>query len=70
MKKRHKTADETHGAPPLLHGRPSNPGAVACRFGFVALDGRVVPKDEEDKRAVLWECGRTVLCRPDDWIAL
>jgi hypothetical protein len=43
---------------------------VACRFGFVALDGRVVPKDEEDKRAVLWECGRTVLCRPDDWIAL
>jgi hypothetical protein len=45
---------------------------VSSGYGFVSkgLGKRVIPKDEEDKRCVLWECGRTILCRPDDWIVL
>jgi hypothetical protein len=41
-------------------------------YGFVSkgLGQKVVPKDEEDKRGVLWECGRTIVCRPDDWLVL
>jgi len=45
---------------------------VSSGYGFVSkgLGKRLIPKDEEDKRCVLWECGRTILCRPDDWIVL
>jgi len=40
-------------------------------YGFVSLGtAKVVPIDEEDKRCVLWECGRTITCRPEDWLVL
>jgi len=43
-------------------------------FGFVSLSGgqggRLIKADEEDKRSVLWACGRTICCRPDDWIVI
>jgi hypothetical protein len=40
-------------------------------YGFVSKDGgRVIKHDEEDKRSVLWACGRTICCRPDDWIMI
>ena len=39
-------------------------------YNFVALSEKLVPAAEEDKRCVLWDCGRLVRLRPNTWISL
>lgn len=39
-------------------------------YNFVALSDKLVPAAEEDKRCVLWDCGRLVRLRPNTWISL
>ena len=39
-------------------------------YQFVGQGGKLIPTNEEDKRAVLWDCGRQVLLRPDSWLAI
>lgn len=39
-------------------------------YKFVSLQGRLIPTDEEDKRCVLWDCGRLVCLRPNSWLSL
>ena len=39
-------------------------------YNFVALSDKLVPAAEEDKRCVLWDCGRLVRLRPAGQLAL
>lgn len=39
-------------------------------YDFIDLDGCIIPTEEEDKKMLLWECGRSVLLRPKSWIVL
>jgi hypothetical protein len=53
----------------LIHQNVAKP--LTGGFYFVSLgSGAAVPLDEEDKRSALWECGRNIVCRPDDWLVL
>ena len=39
-------------------------------YDFINLDGKIIDVEEEDKRMLLWECGRNVLLRPKSWVVL
>jgi hypothetical protein len=39
-------------------------------YDFINLDGIIIPAEEEDKRMLLWECGRSVFLRPKSWVVL
>lgn len=42
-----------------------------AKYNFVGIDGkRTFPRDEEDKRQVLLDCGRRLSLRPSCWITL